>query len=227
MNNQLSAADIAYLRIRDLIMERHFASGERLKEEELAELVGASRTPVREALARLQNAGLITIHKNRGAVVSEHGEESAREIFELRTMVEPYVARHAAIRRDDDVVLALSRLAEEMEMLERGDSDSVARMAQLNSQFHELVARAAGLPRTFEIVNGLVSTMLVLRTFASYDHGAWDRSLRHHREILDAIRLQDPDWAETAMRTHIRAGASEYFRGKRSTRASTDGFGGS
>ncbi len=206
-----SAGDMAYHRIRQMVTDGSYNSGERLKEEELAERVGASRTPIRHALTRLQNEGLITIIKNRGAFVAEFGSDDAREIFDLRSRLEPYSARLAALRRDHVDLERLEELAANMEALDITDTESVERMTVLNNQFHDVITIASGSTRTHDMMRGLVSATLVMRTFAGYDVVAWQRSLAQHREILDALRSGDGEWAEAVMRTHIAAGAHQYL----------------
>lgn len=206
-----SAVDVAYERIRRLITDRAYDPGARLKEEELAELVGASRTPIRHALARLKNEGLVTVTPHRGAVVAEYSLEDAREIFDLRERLEPYAARLAAERSDADAVAHLEELATSMEALDLEDPASLERMALLNNEFHSFVLTSSRSERTQDMVRGLVNSTLVLRTFAGYDTEGWQRSLSHHREIIAAIRSHDPYWAEAAMRTHIASGAHQFL----------------
>lgn len=206
-----STADIAYMRIRQLITDHSYDSGARLKEEELAELVGASRTPVRAALARLQSEGLITMLKNRGAFVTEFSTDDAREIFELRKRLEPYTARLAATRCDETALDRLEELASSMESLVLADPDSIEQMAVLNNQFHDCIALASRSSRAHDMVKGLVSATLVLRTFAGYNELSWQRSLNHHRELIDALRSRDPEWAEAIMTTHIASGENRHL----------------
>ena len=211
MSNE-SAVESAYIRIRQLITDQTYDAGARLKEEELALVVGSSRTPVRQALAQLKSEGLITMTPNRGAIVTEYSMQAAREIFELRELLEPYAAGLAAERCEDEEAVAwLEELARRMEALRGDDPVDVERMAVLNNEFHSFIVDLSASSRTKEIVRGLVSATLVLRTFAGYDQESWDRSLGHHREIIAAISTHDRHWAEAAMRTHISSGAHQFL----------------
>ncbi|MST33366.1 GntR family transcriptional regulator, partial [Acidimicrobiaceae bacterium USS-CC1] len=111
----MSSVEVAYTALRDGIARGEHAAGSRLREEDLAATLGLSRTPVREALRRLQAEGLVEVEPRRGALVATWSADELDEIFELRALVEGYGARRAAARVADAQVGLLEELCEGME----------------------------------------------------------------------------------------------------------------
>lgn len=208
MTEQLarSAVDRAQSEIRQLILDGKYAAGARLKEEQLAETVGASRTPIREALLRLQAEGLVEFVTNRGAFVTEWTAEDLRSIYELRALLEGYGARLAALHAPASDIAALSVLAERMhDAWAKRRARAVDEISQLNNQFHRLLLQSGGNTRLEPMQRGLVQIPLVVRTFRRYTPEETERSLGHHSEIVEAVRARDPDWAQAVMSAHILA----------------------
>ena len=201
-----SAVEKAYAEIRDAIHAGRFPPGSHLKEGELADLIGVSRTPIREALRRLNAEGAVRFMRNHGAFVADWSVTEIREIFELRAMLEGYAAERAAERATPQQVVELRRLAEEMIALEAQETpDFLSRIAEANGEFHRLITQAAGTPRLTIMMAQVIELPLVLRTFHRYDRDALHRSLRHHMEIVAAFEVRDGAWAGSVMRSHIAA----------------------
>ena len=108
----LRAVDRAYEAVRSGILAGRYLAGARLTEQEIATSVGVSRTPVREALRRLDAEGLVEFTPNLGAVVTTWNEADSDEIFDLRAMLESYGARRATVRATDEQMAEMRRLAE-------------------------------------------------------------------------------------------------------------------
>ncbi len=201
------AADTAYEAVRQMILSGAAAPGDRLGEAELAETLGLSRTPVREALQRLGADGLVEVLPHRGARVVRWTAADLAEIFELRSLLEPYAAARAArIGLDEEVLAALRDRCAEMERA--AAASDLARVAQLNSRFHAALIDASGNRRLPGMLTSVMHAPLILGTFHRYDAEAMERSMGHHREVVDAIAARDPDWAASVMRSHIRAAAA-------------------
>ncbi|GAA4126613.1 GntR family transcriptional regulator [Actinomadura keratinilytica] len=202
------AADTAYEAVRQMILSGEAAAGSRLGEAELAESLGLSRTPVREALQRLGSDGLVEVLPHRGARVVRWSRADLEEIFELRALLEPYAAARAARRRPGEAVLAdLHRLCAQMERA-AADGD-LAEVARLNSRFHAALIEASGNRRLPAMLTSVMHAPLILGTFRRYGADALARSMNHHRELVAAVAAGDPAWAESVMRSHIRAAAAE------------------
>jgi DNA-binding GntR family transcriptional regulator len=200
------AADIAYRQIRSAILTGELPQGEVIKETRLAEAIGVSRTPVREALGRLSNEGLIVLERYRRGRVATFSHPEAAEIFRLRAKLEGHGARRAATRITPEDINALIRIEDEMEQVFNalGWHKHLLRFDQLNNEFHALIARAAQSPRLERILAG--SLELPASIFNSYSEPLEDRTRRthrQHREIIDALRARNPDWAEAAMTAHL------------------------
>lgn len=194
----------AYGAIRDQILSGERAGGEWLRELELAAVVGVSRTPVREALRRLTAEGLVSHERNRGVRVAVWSERDLDEIFSLRSVLEPWGSALAAESGDADLDL-LGGLADQMDAAARHSPPDLGEITRLNNQFHQLVMAASGNNRLVNLVSSVVEVPLVSRTFSHYSPEAMRRSLAHHHELVDALRSQDPSWAESVMRSHVRA----------------------
>ncbi|SEG86604.1 DNA-binding transcriptional regulator, GntR family [Thermomonospora echinospora] len=201
------ATDTAYEAVRQMILSGEAAPGTRLGEAELAEMLGLSRTPVREALQRLGADGLVEVLPHRGARVVLWTAADLEEIFELRTLLEPYAAARAArIGLEEPVLIELRGLCAAMERA--AAERELARLAQLNSRFHAALIDASGNQRLPAMLTSVMHAPLILGTFHRYDAETMARSMAHHREVVDAIAARDPEWAASVMRSHLRAAAA-------------------
>lgn len=199
-----SASERAYESIRAMILDGTIAEGAPLREKSLADELGVSRTPIREALRRLAADGLITIETNRGAQVRSWPPEALDEIFGLRALIEGRGARIAATRAHPPATDQLRGLAEEMLELARDPHPAdLDRVAELNNHFHRGVLELSESPYLLQLREDLIQLPLIRRTFQRYSQRALDRSLRHHIELVDALTAADGDWAEAVMRSHI------------------------
>jgi DNA-binding GntR family transcriptional regulator len=198
------AAETAYAIIRARILAGDFSRGERLREEELAQFAGVSRTPIREALRRLDAEGLVEFLPNRGASVTAWTEQELDDLYEARALIEGYAARQAATRIKPDALDRLSELAREMHELGPGD-DTADEMTRLNSEFHRIITAAGGNSHIESLVRGITDAALVYRTFRHYTPDRLTASKFHHDEIVAALRARDGEWASAMIRAHILA----------------------
>lgn len=199
------AADHAYRLIREQILSGRREGGEWLREGELAESLGVSRTPVREALRRLTAEGLVRYERNRGVQVQVWSERDLDEIFSLRSVLEPWGCRLAAIGGTVDLA-ALEDLACRMDEIAPGGRPSdVDKLTGLNNLFHRTILEAADNSRLTGVISSVIQVPLVWRTFSHYTPEALRRSLAHHHELVAALAARDPEWAESVMRSHVRA----------------------
>lgn len=194
------AAEAAYAMIREGILSGDFERGIRLREETLAQQAGVSRTPVREALRRLDAEGLVEFSPHRGARVTAWSAGELEDLYEIRAMLEGHAAGLAAQRITAEEVEALADLATRME-----STDDLNQVKSLNSEFHWLIVRASRNSHLDSLVRGIVDTPLVHRTFESYTADRRAASHLHHREIVAALRAGNRAWAESMMRAHIMA----------------------
>lgn len=200
------AAETAYRFIRHAIVTGELAQGEILRETRLAEEIGVSRTPVREALGRLGNEGLVILERHRRGRVAELSEADMVEIFRLRAKVESHACRRAATRITPDAIAELERIEDEMEarFAEQGWHRHLAHFDRLNNEFHALIARFSESPRVERILAGsLELPASIFNRYAEPVELRTRRTHRQHREIIDALRSRNADWAEAAMNAHL------------------------
>ena len=210
----VKAVEKAYDVIRSGIVDGRYPSGYRLTEQEIAELSGVSRTPVREALRRLSSEGLLSYVPNQGAMVASWTDEEVEEVFVLRAMLEAFAVERAARRMTENDIAELRELAEEMiEEAEEGKAGHLQRIKDLNTRFHKKFYVSTRSPRLQGMISTLIDVPLVSRTFGKYSREDLLRSTRHHLEIVTALEAGDDAWAASVMRSHILA-AYSVFKGR-------------
>ena len=198
-----SVVDLSYGAIRERILSGALARGERIHQEDIALELGVSRTPVREALARLAAEGLVQMHTNRGARVADPDRSGMRAAYEARLVIEPGAARLAAQRRPPEPLRAMrAALARQR----RGPRRVHARF-EANRDFHLALVAAAGNP----FIEQLAGVLWVARIGeAIYEAQAVpvDRArldADEHAAILEAVEQGRARDAETLVRRHIAA----------------------
>lgn len=196
----------AYGVIQSLIQSGKFDSGKRIRQEELVQLCGVSRTPIRDALRLLEKEGLIELRSNNGAYVTSWHEDELELIFELRAELESIAARRAASRITPEQIRRMERLAQKMEQLAARDHIRYEpRIRAANREFHRVVLEAAASRHLSTMVLLVLEAPHSLRTLRQYSKEDIIRSMNHHREILDALRSGDGVTAASLMRTHVYA----------------------
>jgi DNA-binding GntR family transcriptional regulator len=200
------AVEKAYTFIRERTLKGVYSSGLRITEQEIADATGVSRTPVREALRRLQAEGFLNLIPNQGAAVTDWSADSISDIFELRGLLEPYGAARAAERITSGALEELRTLAEKQyEESVRRAPGCIRRIGELNSRFHRAVQESSGNARLSAMLPALIDAPLVLKTFSRYEPAELVRSAAHHLEIVSALEARDGVWASSVMRSHIQA----------------------
>ena len=187
-------------RIRDAIHQGRYQPGDRIRETELAQWLGVSRTPVREALRRLESEGLLVSLPWRGVVVAELDRQQVVELYTMREVLEGAAAGLAA-RHVSDAEIALLRdlLAREAEA-----QDAPEILARINKSFHQAVHAAAHNRYLVQTLDSLRNSLALLRGTTLAVPGRAETAHREHREMVEAIARRDPDAAEETARRHIR-----------------------
>lgn len=198
-------SDDVYAGLKDDIERGILTPGEHLVEDAICTRFGVSRTPVRNAIKRLEADGLVTSEPNRGAFVASWTSDDAAEVMTIRSMLESHAAALAAQRRTPRDLDELRALCQKMEQVERdrpaGFRDT---LAQQNYQLHLKLLEIARSPRLFGICKNLTQAPLMAGSFHFYDDNQLRRSLSEHREILTSIELHDAETARASMNTHLR-----------------------
>jgi DNA-binding GntR family transcriptional regulator len=197
-----SVVDLAYERIRSLVVEGEILPGARLGQVELAEQLGISRTPVREALRRLTGEGLVEFLPNRGFRAAGLGLDEVLRRLEVRLLLEPGIARLAAERRTDEQLAGLR------EAIER-EASAATRIAahDASREFHLRLAQATGNPELVSVFASLWIVEIGRRLLAARvaSRSAWQSAdASEHRALLAAVQDRDGDRAADLMARHIR-----------------------
>ena len=193
-----------YLALRARILSGELEPNVMLREQALAEELGVSRTPVREALRRLDEAGLVTFVPNRGATVVAWTIEEVRETYLVRAGLESRAAGLAATRITAEELDTLDALIDAMEPLVTAvDDEPVAELSRLNADFHRSVGAASHSLQLMTLTSSVARVPLMASAFRHHGERYRARSNHQHRDILTALRSGDQIWAEVAMRSHV------------------------
>ncbi|MFF7196047.1 GntR family transcriptional regulator [Streptomyces sp. NPDC008079] len=186
--------------VRDLIVSGGVAPGEFLRLEPLAQRLGLSVTPVREAMGLLRGEGFVELEPNRGFVVLPLSRSDIEDIYRVHAFVSGELAALASRRLTAEALDGLVALQEELVAAHRaGDA---ARVERLNHFFHREINRAAGSPRLLWFLR--TASRYAPRMFFSGVDGWAEASAHDHEAILTALADHDPDAARTAMADHVR-----------------------
>lgn len=188
--------------IREAILDGRLPPGRRLKEEELAQELGISRTPVREALLMLQAEGLVDASPNRGATVRSHSVEDLTDLYQLRALLEGYAARRAATRLSEEAIAELRESCDRFDVLIR-DGAEMRVLVKENLVFHQAILESAGSARLGTMVRQVVELPLVYRSYAWYSREQQQISAHYHSQITRALESRDSERAELVMKEHI------------------------
>ncbi|SAK57551.1 GntR family transcriptional regulator [Caballeronia catudaia] len=201
------SADDVYLAIKDALACGQYGAGQYLREEQLAKSLGVSRTPVREALRRLDAEGWVETRPNYGVRVKAWTLQDAREIFEARLLVEPYLAGRAALLIGASDIARLKALADAMLAITQHPStpESCEAWFTANGEFHAIITAAANNARLDRSLRSMKETPLIKWTFDTYSDEDRERSARQHFEIVLALEQRNAAWAEAVTRCHILA----------------------
>ena len=216
MNNNTSKiehtnlAEKVYSRMIDAILEGTFSAGERLVCNDIAKHFGVSRTPVREALVRLEKEGFIHSVPRSGTYVNSFTPEEMKEIYEIREVLEGVAARMAAISPDPDLLEKMRQACEEYKLgIEQKEVDLCVESDLL---FHRLLVKASGSKRLIEMLEGFhIQSISIAKRGASYRTHA-PTYLDEHRSVLDLISQRKGRLAEKKIREHIRKGKERIIK---------------
>jgi DNA-binding GntR family transcriptional regulator len=188
-----------YQRLKEAIRTGDLIPGQQLVESVLADWCEVSRTPIREALSKLQHDGLVE-RNDRGLVVRERSPEEILDIYETRIALEGTAARMAAERRNSHDLILLRRA---MTRLDTMDTDDVDAMVRANRQIHTAIWRASHNTSLVDLLERLDLHLVRYPAGTLESPGRWQRSNEQHRAIVDAIEARDSDGAEKCAIAHF------------------------
>lgn len=205
----------AYEAIRSRILKGSFPPKFHLREKEVAEEVGVSRTPVREALRRLAAEGYVEFEPNRGAFVAEWSERSISELIDVRAELAAMAGRLAAgrIRRQD--LDALARLNRTMtDLAERKPTGYLTEVSRLNLEFHNVIFKTADNEWLLTLLRQTAFLPMVQRAQYGFQASDWKRGFERYNELIDALAAGDGEWAAATLRSHFHASKHALLRHK-------------
>ena len=205
-----SASDHAYATIRGMILSGELPAGAQIGEAALAERCGVSRTPVRDALRRLETELFIRRSESQRSFVADWSLDDVEDAFELRGMLEGHAALRAAARIE---IGQLAQLRSHNEAIRRAvsrDAPNVQSFLEHNRAFHAIILEAAGSPRLGHLLSRIVEQPVVWRTAQTYNRDDLLRSCGEHDELAAAFNRGDGAWAQSIMHGHIRRAFHAY-----------------
>ena len=201
VNEYLPLRDVVFNTLRQAIITGEFAPGERLMEISLANRLGVSRTPVREAIRKLELEGLVIMIPRKGAQVARITEKNLRDVIEIRTVLEEFAAVLACERIDQSGLHDLRQAHEDLiRSVENGD---ILDIVDKDETFHDTIFRATNNDRLISIINNLREQFYRYRMEYVKDIRQRSNLVEEHRELLDAISSRDSIKAKELMKTHL------------------------
>ncbi len=187
--------------IRQAIISGQFPAGMRLMELQLAEEMGVSRTPVREAIRKMELEGLVVMIPRRGAYVANISIKDINEVYEVRTALDVLAAGLAAEKITDEEVAEMRRLIEVDRPLVA--EKNYPKIIENDTAFHDIIYRASGNRRCMTIINNLREQITAIRGSSMPYPGRLEVMLEEHTAIVDAIAKHNAKKAQEAVRVHM------------------------
>lgn len=203
--------DLVYNALKEQIVTGEVMPGERITVMQVAEEFGVSAMPVREALKRLQQEGLVTITPHAGAQVVKCDDKQYQEITQIRILLEPYAAMLATPRLDEQDMEHLEKMLEEMELCV--DSGDNLTYSELNTKFHQYIYSCCGNATLIETINSLWEKTRMSKNVFLMERDRMVPSIEEHKECLECLRRRDPEAVREAFDRHKRRGFEAVERG--------------
>ncbi|MFY0543579.1 GntR family transcriptional regulator [Brevibacillus sp. H7] len=199
LNDRSTLLERVVSRLREAILKREFKPGERLVQEELAEAMGVSRMPIREALRQLEKEGLVTLEPHKGAIVTPVTADDIEEIYHLRATLEAMAVERSLPHLTAEDKRTLRQLADDME--QAAAKHDVEEFIQKNAEFHHMMRKGCRWRRAQMILE------MLWHGFPPHTPGMlpgqMERSLAEHKEMLQLIEKGDASQLQNVIRKHI------------------------
>lgn len=206
-----SLEEHVYARLEEEILTGVYKRGDPLTELAISERFNISRTPVRGAIHRLAEEGLVKLSPNKGAVVTGISKDDIIDIYKIRMRLDGLAAAMAAEKMTDEDIKKLRESVELSEFYtERGDAEH---QKELDTAFHALIYTATGSRMLSEILSELHKKAKLYRKLSLDNAGRAERSIAEHREILEAIEARNPKEAERLTQNHIKKALAGILKG--------------
>lgn len=191
-----------YEYLHDKIVSGNIPPGQRIVEEKISQETGVSRSPIREAIRRLNSDGLVTVSPRGGVRVYRPTFSDFKYLYECRLSLEPTAAYYAALRMDERQRSHLANVVEEMNlMVEKKDLEN---LKNLSTQFHFLIVEGSGNPYLMKMLNQFYSLITFYRNAVLNIPMRLEEGAEEHQAVWQAIQTKDGKAAEELMKTHIQ-----------------------
>lgn len=201
MDEFLPLRDVVFNTLRQAILTGELKPGERLMEIHLANRLGVSRTPIREAIHKLELEGLVTMIPRRGAEVAQITEKSMNDVLEVRRAMDALCIELACERISQEELEALKDACDHFEEMVK--TSDVKKIAQADVALHDIIVQATGNKRLVQLINNLSEQMYRYRFEYIKDFSQHDRLIEEHRIIYNSLMNKDRETATEAAKVHI------------------------
>ena len=201
MNDFLPLRDVVFNTLRQAILTGELKPGERLMEIHLANKLGVSRTPIREAIRKLELEGLVTMIPRRGAEVAQITEKSMNDVLEVRRALDSLCVELACERITQEDTERLGLACEAFEAAVR--TEDIKKIARADVELHDIIVQATGNQRLVQLINNLSEQMYRYRFEYIKDSTQHQRLIDEHRMIYESIVKKDKEAASQAAHVHI------------------------
>ncbi|MGQ9531690.1 MAG: GntR family transcriptional regulator [Desulfotomaculales bacterium] len=216
--------ELVFEALREAIIQGRLRPGERLMEMQLAEEMGVSRTPVREAIRKLELEGFVVMVPRKGAYVAGISSRDITDVFEIRAALEALAAGLAAERITEEELDQLERcLVGLSEAAEKGDLDAIA---EADARFHDIIYRASRNARLVQMVTHLQEQIQRFRMASLAQPGRTKTAIEEHKKIVEAIAERNAELAQVLAREHIESAENSMLSALREARNNAHGGGG-
>lgn len=201
MNEYLPLRDVVFNTLRQAILTGELKPGERLMEIHLADRLGVSRTPIREAIRKLELEGLVVMIPRKGAQVAKITEKNLNDVLEVRRALDTLAVRLACKRMDDTYKKQLREACDEFAKVVK--CSNTKDITEADVRFHDIINQSTGNDRLIQLVNNLAEQMYRYRLEYIKDAAYHNRLIDEHEEIYNAILERDEERAAKAVVVHI------------------------
>ncbi len=202
MDAYLPLRDVVFQTLRNAILKGELKPGERLMEMHLANKLGVSRTPIREAIRMLEQEGLAVTIPRKGAQVAQMTEKDLEDVLEIRDALDELAVTRACEKISDEEIAELRTVMKTFE--EAAESKDVRRIVEADESFHNVIYEATDNPKLELIVNNLREQMYRYRYEYVKDNADYNQLIAEHKAIIDGLERKDQDFVKQIMHTHLK-----------------------
>ena len=201
IHEYLPLRDVVFYTLRQAILKGELEPGERLMEMQLAEQLGVSRTPIREAIRKLELEGLVLMIPRRGAIVAKITEKDLKDVLEVRASLERLSTKLACERMEEETIEELREAQEAFKAALRGDD--ITLQAQKDVEFHDVIYKSTNNLRLIQMLNNLREQMYRYRLEYLKDGTSHQKLVEEHEAIIEALSRRDTEETTNIMVGHV------------------------